>query len=262
MNFNLNESHNSFISSQAAKSAVPAQDKGHDDFVEFKEFRLFLMYLRQYIELYIMFKRIDVDNTGISDHRIDIDEFKNNVELLNRWGAKIVDAEDSFKEADSDGGGKILFDEFAAWAIKRGLDLDDDDDAEFVDVGKRGESNLSRKEVQKSLSKKPTTPTTMRSNKSTNTTTITTPMKSNQKKNEPTKSDWIKLTSLLCYKKTAEHATARQRLFKKMDVNGNGMLSLAEIEKGIREELKLPEQFESKAAVLRAFQVKNIYFDF
>jgi hypothetical protein len=74
--------------------------------------------------------------------------------------------------------------------------------------------------------------------------------------------DWRGLTSLLCYKKTAEHSTARQRLFKKMDVNGNGMLSLAEIEKGIREELKLPEQFESKAAVLRAFQVRNVHFNY
>ena len=38
-------------------------------------------------------------------------------------------------------------------------------------------------------------------------------------------------------------------------MNGNGYLSLAELEKGIRYELKLPSHFRAKQAVFRAFQV-------
>ena len=43
-------------------------------------------------------------------------------------------------------------------------------------------------------------------------------------------------------------------------MNGNGYLSLAELERGIRDELKLPKVFNSKQAVLRAFQVWDLYY--
>ena len=39
-----------------------------------------------------------------------------------------MDIESEFKKVDADGGGMILFNEFAAWAIEKGLDLEDDDD--------------------------------------------------------------------------------------------------------------------------------------
>ena len=44
------------------------------------------------------------------------------------------DPEKQWKEADADGFGKILFDEFANWAIKKNLDLDDDDDVPDSDI--------------------------------------------------------------------------------------------------------------------------------
>ena len=36
--------------------------------------------------------------------------------------------EDEFKLIDKNGGGMILFDEFCDWAIKKGLDLEIDDE--------------------------------------------------------------------------------------------------------------------------------------
>ena len=48
---------------------------------------------------------------------------------------KVDDPAAVFKEIDYDNGGKILFDEFAHWAIKNELDLDDDDDAESGGAG-------------------------------------------------------------------------------------------------------------------------------
>jgi hypothetical protein len=47
---------------------------------------------------------------------------------MQKWGIKINDPKQSFKEADSDGKGMILFIEFCDWAIRKNLDLEDDDD--------------------------------------------------------------------------------------------------------------------------------------
>ena len=47
---------------------------------------------------------------------------------MKRWGIN-GDPEELFKQADADGQGMILFNEFVQWAIKMSLDLDTDDDA-------------------------------------------------------------------------------------------------------------------------------------
>ena len=47
---------------------------------------------------------------------------------IQRWGIK-GNAKQLFKQADRDGQGCILFDEFVEWAIKKNLDIDTDDDA-------------------------------------------------------------------------------------------------------------------------------------
>jgi hypothetical protein len=46
---------------------------------------------------------------------------------MEKWGVDISDPEATFEEMDLDGKGLILFDEFANWAIRRQLDLTDDD---------------------------------------------------------------------------------------------------------------------------------------
>ena len=38
-----------------------------------------------------------------------------------------------------------------------------------------------------------------------------------------------------------------------MDVNGNGYLSLAEVDKGLRDALSLDELFDCKPAIMKAF---------
>lgn len=71
-----------------------------------------------------MFHELDTNK----DNRLSFEEFKNAIPTLERWGVKITDAEASFKEVDSDGGGLILFDEFVKWASSKNLDHDEDDD--------------------------------------------------------------------------------------------------------------------------------------
>ena len=109
---------------QAARFKVKTKSIHGPDYVERCEFRLVLLYIRQYFEYYVAFKRIDKSN----DDRISLAEFVNAGEELNKWIPNIGDLEEAFKEADANGGGMILFNEFVRWAIKRSLDLEDDDD--------------------------------------------------------------------------------------------------------------------------------------
>merc|ERR1712008_555546 len=46
----------------------------------------------------------------------------------------------------------------------------------------------------------------------------------------------------------------RQELFDQMDPNGNGFLSLAEVDKGLRDILQIDEIFDAKPAIMRAFR--------
>ena len=47
--------------------------------------------------------------------------------MLACWGIDVEDPEQTFKNIDTNGGGEILFDEFAEWVISQGLDDEDED---------------------------------------------------------------------------------------------------------------------------------------
>lgn len=49
----------------------------------------------------------------------------------------------------------------------------------------------------------------------------------------------------------------RKKIFRDFDVNGNNYLSLAEIDKGIRDVLNLPELFDAKPVIMRAYQASK-----
>ena len=67
-----------------------------------------------------MFSEIDKSD----DNRISVDEFKQALPDIKRWGVTIEDPDKAFAEVDSDGGGLVLFDEFADWALRKQLDLE------------------------------------------------------------------------------------------------------------------------------------------
>ncbi len=67
------------------------------------------------------------------------------------------------------------------------------------------------------------------------------------------------ILSNLPTEKTNEDRAQRKRMFSSFDPNGNGVLSLAEVDKGIRDVLKCDEMFDCKPAIMRAFQhAKNL----
>jgi len=96
----------------------------NDDFVERSEFRYLLLCIRQYLEYWVMFDSMDTDD----DERMSLREFKAAIELLRKWGVKVDDPEKVFGEIDKSGGGKVLFNEFATWALTKSLDLEVEDD--------------------------------------------------------------------------------------------------------------------------------------
>ncbi|KAJ9457222.1 Flagellar calcium-binding protein [Diplonema papillatum] len=108
----------------SAKDVAPSRTKHSDDFVTRREFRVLMVALRQYFELWQMFDEVD---TG-DDRRVDKDEFRKAMPLLESWGVQVPDPDATFKEIDTNGGGQILFGEFCKWALKHSLDLTDDDD--------------------------------------------------------------------------------------------------------------------------------------
>ena len=65
--------------------------------------------------------------------------------------------------------------------------------------------------------------------------------------------DWTALSQKLPTSKSKEDAARRRILFRQIDGNGNGYLSLAEIDSGVRDVLMCNEIFDAKPAINRAF---------
>ena len=118
--------------SKGKKSKIPFGLNG-DDYVDKSEFRVLLMYLRQYFEVYVMFE--DIDGGNIGDDRITLKEFVAAARKLRSWGVDVTEANapSHFDKIDVDKNGYVRFDEFAAWALANKLDLEDDDDADEDD---------------------------------------------------------------------------------------------------------------------------------
>ena len=212
---------------QAAKGALKTKAKLGADYVERAEFRLLLVYLRRFFELYVMFDDVD---TG-DDRRVDRAEFEAALQKLGSWGVVVEDADAEFKAIDVNGGGSILFIEFCKWALSKNLDLvSDDDDDEVIDA-----DVLSKKQKKKrpdSGEQQPVSPP----------------------KEKFSVDFWQGLASKLPAEKTDEHRQARKQMFSNFDPNGNGYLSLAEVDKGVRDVLACDELFDAKPAIMRAFQ--------
>ena len=97
-----------------------------DNLIEWMEFRIFLVFLRQYFEYWKMFERLDKSG----DHQINLEEFKNAIPIMEKWGVTISNPEEEFKKIDRNNGGTISFEEFCNYAIEKSLDLEEDDDFE------------------------------------------------------------------------------------------------------------------------------------
>lgn len=64
---------------------------------------------------------------------------------------------------------------------------------------------------------------------------------------------WAQLNHCLPYKSSPEDLAARKKIWQAIDANGNGYLSLAEIDRGLQEVVQLPILFDLKPVIIRAF---------
>ena len=55
--------------------------------------------------------------------------------------------------------------------------------------------------------------------------------------------DWVAISGKLPSKKTEEEKARRKQMFNEFDPNGNGILSLAEVDKGVRDVLRESKLF-------------------
>merc|ERR1711879_411996 len=131
---------------KVAREHDKTDSKFEKGFVDKGEFRILLVSVRRFIELYAAFDTLDSSN----DNRIDLDEFKAGVAHMKNWGVEVTDPVAEFKTVDHDGGGKILFNEFCHWALNKGLDYDQDMDEDELDEENVGSLNVLMKIPKKS----------------------------------------------------------------------------------------------------------------
>eukprot|EP00665_Eupelagonemidae_sp_cell47_P002141 gene2142-689_t len=65
--------------------------------------------------------------------------------------------------------------------------------------------------------------------------------------------DWAAITAKLPGTLSPEHKALRKEYWAKLDFNGNGYLSLAEIDKGMRDVLQISAIYSAKPVMMRAF---------
>lgn len=89
--------------------------------ISHKEFRVFLIFLQRYLELYEIFMAIDESEDG----EISVEEFAVAVPRLAAWGLHdpqiARNPEVAFRKMDKDGGGTVTFQEFAEFCVRQGL---------------------------------------------------------------------------------------------------------------------------------------------
>jgi len=66
--------------------------------------------------------------------------------------------------------------------------------------------------------------------------------------------DFAKLYAKIPTSRSPEDVAKRAEMFKSFDMTGNGLLSLADIDKGLRDTLAIEEIFDAKPVIMRAFQ--------
>lgn len=74
---------------QAAKDFSKNENSLEDDFLTFSEFRIFLIYIRQYLEYFVMFRKMDTND----DKKLTLEEFKKGIPLIEKWGYKVENPE-------------------------------------------------------------------------------------------------------------------------------------------------------------------------
>ena len=170
------------------------------------------------VELLEMFDTLDTDD----DRRLSLPELQAAIDKLEGWGLRCEDAVAEFEAMDLDGGGHVLFDEFAAWALKHGVDHDTTDDAVGEDLLVHHHkllSNVAEDEAKVTAGR----------------------LRAMAKRKSAVRGRGMSdLTAQIDIRATIAKLhidasdEARMRMFESFDVNQNGLLSLGEVTTGLQ----------------------------
>ena len=107
---------------QVAKGSKPSKTAaGNDTVGRGEEFRLLLLYLARYFELFGLFQKLNTSGGDKGDKYLEIDEVEAALPELRRWGVEVEDPRAVLSAMDADGSGRVGFDEFAHWALTKRL---------------------------------------------------------------------------------------------------------------------------------------------
>lgn len=194
------------------------KDGDGDDWVEKREFHALLLNIFWFNKLWKIF---DVIDTG-DDRRIDANEFSRGMSQLG-LNLSPNEAQAEFSKIDTNGGGQVLFVEFCAYVRKR---VNPDDNPAFdADI-------MSGEHCTSSLRKH-------HGHKATHTHVLT----------QKCMRDFDQLEASI--KKIMRDKKKLLELWKRIDFNGNNIVSLAEIDKLAVEKYPL---LNHKPALMRAYK--------
>jgi len=71
------------------------------------------------------------------------------------------------------------------------------------------------------------------------------------------KINWSEINAKLVTDRSEESKQKRFEMFRQFDPNGNGYLSLAEVDKGLRDVLQVDDIYDTKPVIMRAFQASK-----
>eukprot|EP01062_Namystynia_karyoxenos_P061714 TRINITY_DN5416_c0_g1_i1.p1 TRINITY_DN5416_c0_g1~~TRINITY_DN5416_c0_g1_i1.p1 ORF type:complete len:587 (+),score=211.07 TRINITY_DN5416_c0_g1_i1:100-1761(+) len=206
-----------FNNKPAVMRAYKAADVNGTGFIGKREFKYFLKYLQYYNDLWRTFSTID----SSADRRVTLQELREGASAIAVPKAEL---EAAFRTMDRNKGGYVLFDEFAMWMAKNKVDK------ELGPLTRRAQENAaSYAPAARSRSSSQATRSSRGSGAVLRKRPKLPPL------NYPTSAD-------------------RKKLFERLDPNGNGTLSLAELDKGV---VELWPHFNHKPALMRAYKAAD-----
>ncbi|KAH3744354.1 Flagellar calcium-binding protein TB-44A [Pelomyxa schiedti] len=252
----------------ALMRAYKAADISHDGYVQFNEFATLIDLLEKYNQMWNQFQEMDKDD----DERIDFSEFVAGCSHLGITGDQAT-LKREFDSMDSNRGGKVLFDEFCMYLAKK--------------------QGLAYSPVQSSPPAHAVSPVKSRSTYANTSTTTSSPTRTSGKAMSPSRNastsifptatvspfttttqaayaspntSPVKTRSMQPQADTTSTATTPikapvidtlqvQKVWEAFDSNGNGICSLAEIDRAIT--TVLPQFSKNRAAIMRAYKAAD-----
>ena len=69
--------------------------------------------------------------------------------------------------------------------------------------------------------------------------------------------DWFQIKNQIPFTDSQEDKINRDRLWRQVDINGNGLVSLAELDKALRDNLRCYQVYDCKPAIIRAWTISK-----